>query len=110
MLRNYREGGFFLIDILLSITILMVIMSSILPMIMYVEKHIVRERQNINGSHLLYETAHHYLLYGRKETGLMERDGYPFEIRWYEEGGKKRLCVMYEDAFQQLVEKCEFIY
>ncbi|TKC19888.1 competence type IV pilus minor pilin ComGE [Robertmurraya kyonggiensis] len=107
MLRNCR--GFFLVELLLSLSIWMVMTVSLLPLYIHVSKQSLDIQQEVQATHLLYEVLQRYVLEAVAEDNSITREKFVFAVIWEKEsdGEPKRVCVNYEDAFQRAQQKCE---
>ncbi|WP_019154487.1 competence type IV pilus minor pilin ComGE [Robertmurraya massiliosenegalensis] len=101
-------SGFFLVELFLSLTVWMLISLTLLPLYIHVSKQSLDMNKDITANHVLYESLHRYLLEGDFENGDIKRENEWFRIFWEKEVNiPVKVCVKYENSFEQEKEKCE---
>lgn len=82
---------------------------SLLPLYIHVSKQSQDIEQEVQVTHLLYEMLQMYVLEGVAEDKSVIREKFALAVVWEKEndGRPKRVCVNYENAFQQAIQKCE---
>lgn len=105
-----KDKGFFLAELLLSLSIWMLMTASLLPLYIHVSKQSIHAEKELEATHLLYEVIQFYLLEGIWDDREEVRQGFIFQISWQQvEGIPVGVCVTYDDAFKQAAQKCENI-
>lgn len=106
MLRNHK--GFFLVELLLSLSIWLLMTLSLLPIYTQVTKQSLDLQREEEAVRIMYEALQGYLLEGKLENGEVHRGSHIFSISWqmgaFEPQG---VCVSYEDVFEETKQKCE---
>lgn len=105
-----KNNGFFLAEVLLSLSAWLVIASIIFPLIIRAVNQSEQLHQEYEGTKLLYET----LIKARKDGVLpnideiiINRTVYQIGYELDEGHAKMEVCVQYEDLFQKTYKKCE---
>lgn len=102
-MQNSR--GFFLAEVMISISMLMLISTTFLPIYIHMNKQLRQVELDRKATHVLYETLQSFLLEGTASSGLVIRDRDEFTIEWEDRG----VCVYYEDSFPLERKKCEIL-
>jgi competence protein ComGE len=105
-----KDKGFFLAELLLSLSIWMLMTASLLPIYIHVSKQSINTEKELEAVHLLHEVIQFYLLEGIWADREEVRQGFLFQISWQQvEENPVGVCVTYDDAFNQAAQKCENI-
>ncbi|UQD52726.1 hypothetical protein C0971_12310 [Bacillus methanolicus] len=108
MLRKIRKSeGFFLGELLLSLSIWLLAIGVLLPFVMKVSYQSMKVRMETGAIHLLYEEVQAKIADGQVlGNRAVNRYGYEYDIIWKTD---REVCVKFEERFQHPVEKCETI-
>ncbi|WP_066293549.1 type II secretion system protein [Bacillus sp. FJAT-29937] len=105
-----KNKGFFLPEMLLTLSAWLVIATIFIPLIMNLVDQSVQLRQEFDSTNALYET----LLKAQKEgvlpqTQMMTINQTVYEIYEGTSGGNagQEVCIKYENVFKKLQSKCE---
>ncbi len=102
----YKTNGFFLVELLLSLSIWLVITLFLLPMFIQVSKQSLNTQYSREASKLLYDSLQETLFTGLfKDQLTVERKGKSFTVT--KEVSKNEVCVKYENAFKKEVLICD---
>ncbi|MGJ7921350.1 hypothetical protein [Neobacillus sp. LXY-4] len=106
MLR--RNEGYFLAEMLLSLTAWLLVTGFLLPMVMVVSKQAELLRLQNTALHLLYDELELLVDEGDsiKDKSLL-LNGTTYEIRWSEEMSQKKVCVEYKDVDANVHKTCQ---
>ncbi|MDQ0156404.1 hypothetical protein [Robertmurraya andreesenii] len=107
MLSNHK--GFFLVELLLSLSMWILMTLSLLPLYIHVNKQSIDTQREITATHLMYDVLHVYLMEGIFEDREEVIKNGSYLINWEagSESRPTRVCISYEDAFKEQQEKCE---
>ncbi|KAB2338501.1 type II secretion system protein [Cytobacillus depressus] len=105
-----KNKGFFLPEMLLTLTAWLLIASIFFPLIMNLVNHSIRLQQDYEGTKVLYEA----LLQAKKEdrapfSELIALNRTVYEISQEASGNRNgvEVCVKYVDVFKNDQQKCE---
>jgi competence protein ComGE len=104
-----RNDGFFLADVLLSLSSWLMAATVLLPMAMFITGQTAALRQENNAAHLLYDHLHQLKLSPELTgQGSISRDGTVFTVimKQHVVGVPSEVCIEYEDYFRIKKEKC----
>ncbi|MEK3991165.1 MULTISPECIES: competence type IV pilus minor pilin ComGE [Robertmurraya] len=102
----YKTNGFFLVELLLSLSIWLVITLFLLPMFIQVSKQSLNTQYSREASKLLYDSLQEAMFTGLFIDQLtVERKGKSFTVT--KEVSKNEVCVKYENAFKKEVLLCD---
>lgn len=98
-------------ELLLSLSIWILMTLSLLPLYAHVNKQAMSIQKEVEATHLMYEVLHVYLMDGIYENKEVARENAPYTIVWQQnhESNPTKVCIGYEDAFNQTRQKCEQI-
>lgn len=82
---------------------------SFIPLYIHINKQAVQTEQEIEATHLLYDTINIFLQEGYGQEEEIRRGENRYRVIWsYEDAfNSSRVCIQYEDVFQKIVQKCE---
>ncbi|QED48616.1 type II secretion system protein [Cytobacillus dafuensis] len=104
-----RNNGFFLVEMLLSLSAWLVIAMVFFPLIMGLINRTIQLHQEYDGTQLLYET----LQTAKKEQRVPVHEIIKINQTVYEvyqdsvRSGRLEVCVKYEDILKNEYKKCE---
>jgi competence protein ComGE len=104
-----KNNGFFLADVLLSLSSWLMAATVLLPLAMFMIGQTAALRQENNAVHLLYEHLQQLKLYpGMQGPGSFSRGGTVFTIviKDHGQGVPSEVCIEYEDYFRNKKTKC----
>lgn len=105
MLR--RNSGYFLAEVLLSLTVWLLITGLLLPLVIQLKSQSVLLALDNTAVHLLFDELENKmdqsLLTGNK---TIMSNGTAFEIVWYEDMSETKVCVEYKDGFSNTKKQC----
>lgn len=102
----YKTNGFFLIELLLSLSIWMVLTLFLLPMFIQVSKQSLNTQYSREASKILYDSLQEVVFTGAiKDHLTVQRKGKLFTVT--EEASKNEVCVRYENSFEKEVLICD---
>lgn len=105
-----KNSGFFLAELMLTLSAWLVIATILYPLIINVVNQSLQEKQAYEGTKLLYET----LIKAKKEGVIphsesikIDRTVYQVNYEPYSGQEKMEVCIQYEDLLQNTFEKCD---
>lgn len=105
-----RNDGFFLAELLLTLSAWLVIASVFFPLIIDAVNKSMQLRQEYNALQLLYEN----LIEAKKEgvypnigTRMIDRTSYEMALETSEKEALVEVCIKYEDILRNSYKKCE---
>lgn len=105
-----KNNGFFLAEVMLSLSAWLVIATILFPLIINVVNQSLQGQQEYEGTKLLYET----LIKAKKEGVFpniesIKIDRTVYQVIYEPYGGQEKMevCVQYEDLIQNTFEKCD---
>lgn len=105
-----KNNGFFLIELLISLSIWILITSILLPIYIHISKQSLNVQKEVESIHLLYELLQRSIV----ENGVVDsqkiiRGDYEFTVVNKGDFPLREVCIFYEDYFLQQIETCEQI-
>lgn len=102
-----RNEGYFLAELLLSLSTWILITCALLPLISLVWKQAYQLTLDNMAIHLLYDELEREIDEGiTPGNRIVQLNGANFEISWNEEMPSFEVCVKYEDANANVCQKC----
>lgn len=105
-----KNDGFFLAELLLTLSAWLVIASVLFPLIIQAVNHSTKVRQEFFAVKTLYESlidAKKNAVYPATESIVVHQTVYEIFHNGKGETANMEVCIKYEDLFQQSYEKCE---
>lgn len=104
----FKPNGFFLAELLLSLSVWMVLTLFLLPMFIQVSKQSLNTQYSREATKLLYDTLQDYLFTGNLlENSTYERKGQAFKVS--KVMSENKVCVSYENTFEKETKLCEIL-
>ncbi|MGS2776064.1 competence type IV pilus minor pilin ComGE [Robertmurraya sp. GLU-23] len=102
----YKTNGFFLVELLLSLSIWLVLTLFLLPMYIQVSKQSLNNQYSREASKILYDSLQEAMFTGViKDQLTVQRKGKSFTL--IKEVSKNEVCVSYENSFKKEVLICD---
>ncbi len=102
----YKTNGFFLVELLLSLSIWLVLTLFLLPMFIQVSKQSLNTQYSREASKILYDSLQESMFTGViKDHLTVQRKGRSFTL--IKEVSKNEVCVSYENAYKEEVLLCD---
>lgn len=105
-----KNDGFFLAELLVTLSAWLVIASVLFPLIMQAVNHSLQVRQEFFANKILYESlidAKKKAVDPATETIVAHQTVYEIFQNGNGETANMEVCIKYEDLLQQSYEKCE---
>lgn len=105
-----KNDGFFLAELLLTLSAWLVIASVLFPLIIQAVNQSLQVRQEFFAAKILYESlidAKKKAVYPATETIVVNQTVYEIFQNGNGETANMEVCIKYEDLLQQSYEKCE---
>jgi competence protein ComGE len=104
----YKSNGFFLVELLLSLSVWLILTLFLLPMYIQVSKQSLNTQYSREATKLLYDSLQEAILTGNVQDGLtVQRKGKSFTVTKVMSG--QEVCVRYEDAFKKETLICDIL-
>lgn len=92
-----RNDGYFLAELLLSLSSWLLMTGLMLPMVMFVWEQSAQLQLDNTATHLLYDALESHIVEGVSTEGkLVHLNGTVYEIRWSGEMSDTKVCVEYD--------------
>ncbi|MDZ5471020.1 hypothetical protein SM124_04560 (plasmid) [Bacillus sp. 31A1R] len=102
-----KNDGFFLVELLLSLTIWLVITSGLVPIYIHLSKQTMDIEKELEATHLLYELLQRTVLKGSNiQSEYVNRGGFNFLVQ---ASYGQEVCVQYENRNNEPVQICDKI-
>lgn len=103
-----KNDGFFMAELLLSLTAWLIVAGVFFPLIIRAVEHSVEIEQDFESIQLLYESLQKTVVEGHLPSGeSVKKNQTVYEIFLKEGSELTEVCIKYEDIFQKANEKCE---
>lgn len=101
-----KPNGFFLVELLLSLSVWIVITLFLLPMFIHVSKQSLDTQYSREATKILYDTLQEHLFTGHSiENSTYVRKGKSFTVSQVIRENK--VCVIYENSFKKETSLCD---
>lgn len=107
-----KNSGFYMAELLLSLSGWILISSILVPMFIQLNKQSIELQERSEALHLLYEYVQTIIVENpNRENRVITRGDTQYEIVWQEESGDEKTEVMirYEDVFGRTVHYYETV-
>jgi competence protein ComGE len=106
MLR--KTDGFFLSEILLSLSIWFLITLFLLPLLIYLRDQSIKEQLKNTALHLVYDELERKIDEGIiDQNRIVTLNGNSFEIKWTDDTSQTEVCVEYKDVKTGIQKICK---
>jgi competence protein ComGE len=106
MLR--RNEGFFLLELLLSLSTWLIALGILLPYMIHITNQSLTLELEKTATHLLYDELEKMKVEGITATNkTVTRNGVTYEVKSRASGGALEVCVLFKDHKQTNFEKCK---
>ena len=105
-----KSNGFFLTELLLSLTAWILLAGVVFPLIMKARNNSIQVEQEFAANNLLYErliTAKKEGILPVHEVFTINQTKYDITLQSAEGQAKMEVCIQYVDVFQRANKKCE---
>lgn len=102
-----KNKGYYLVELLLSLSGWILIASMVVPMLIQINKQSVQMKEKSEALHILYEYVQEVLIENpERENFNVMKNNNTFDIIWFGEkdGRKSEVCIRYEDVFGKTVQ------
>lgn len=101
-----ENKGFFLTEMLLSLSVWLIAAGFFLPLVYQVKNQSYRLYLENTATHILYDELGKMSTEGMAGSNrTVSRNGISYDIKW--ERANMEVCVVFKDAIQGIYEKCK---
>ncbi|WP_371321645.1 competence type IV pilus minor pilin ComGE [Robertmurraya korlensis] len=102
----FKTNGFFLVELLLSLSVWLVLTLFLLPMFIQVSKQSLNTQYSREASKILYDSLQEVMFTGSiKDQLTIQRKGKSYTVT--KEVTKNEVCVSYDNSFKKEVLICD---
>lgn len=106
MLR--KTDGYFLAELLLSLSTWLLITLFLLPLLMLLKDQSVGLQLENTALHLLYDELERKIDEGVSVSDkVVILNGFSYEITWIDDTSQTEVCVEYKDVYSSIHKKCK---